>query len=116
MQLYERHNIIIASRQATTDQLVQSLCDHELDCVLGRASAAAGRENLWHEVLYTQRPVLIGHDKLLQRLQGRRLDWPALATMDWILASTVGRAACREGVWPSVLITEGAAYLKKKKQ
>lgn len=87
MQLYERHNIIIAIRQATTDQLVQSLCDHELDCVLGRASAAAGRENLWHEVLYTQRPVLIGHDKLLQRLHGRRLDWRELATMDWILPS-----------------------------
>src|SRR3546814_1272386 len=85
--LYERHNIIIAIRQATTDQLVQSLCDHELDCVLGRASAAAGRENLWHEVLYTQRPVLIGHDKLLQRLHGRRLDWRELATMDWILPS-----------------------------
>src|SRR3546814_8152522 len=79
MQLYERHNIISAIRQATTDQLVQSLCDHELDCVLGRASAAAGRENLWHEVLYTQRPVLIGHDKLLQRLHGRRLDWRELA-------------------------------------
>jgi DNA-binding transcriptional LysR family regulator len=87
IQLYERHNIIIAIKQATTDQLVQSLCDHELDCVLGRASAVAGRENLRHEVLYTQRPVLIGHDNLLKRLEGRKLDWRRLAGMNWILPS-----------------------------
>ncbi|MGB3291306.1 MAG: LysR substrate-binding domain-containing protein [Burkholderiaceae bacterium] len=86
-QLYERHNIVIAIRQATTDQLVQSLCNHELDCVLGRASAVAGRENLWHEVLYTQHPALIGHDNLLKRLDGRRLDWRRLADMNWILPS-----------------------------
>ncbi|MDS1139413.1 LysR substrate-binding domain-containing protein [Pusillimonas sp. SM2304] len=86
-RLYERHNIIIAVQQATTDHLLQSLCDHELDCVLGRASAMAGRENLWHEVLYVQRPVLIGHNHLLERLGERPLDWRTLATMKWILPS-----------------------------
>src|SRR3546814_14781449 len=45
MQLYERHNIIIAIRQATTDQLVQSLWDQALDCVLGRCEGSrAGDE------------------------------------------------------------------------
>lgn len=87
MALRERHNIIIVIRQATTDHLVQALCDHELDCVLGRASAVAGRDNLWHEVLYAQRPVLVGHSKLLKRLEGRRLDWRSLASMNWILPS-----------------------------
>lgn len=86
-QLYERHNIVIAIKQATTDQLVQALCNHELDCVLGRASAVAGRDKLWHEVLYTQRPVLIGHLDLIKRLKGRRLDWRALAAINWILPS-----------------------------
>ncbi len=86
-RLYERHNVVIAIKQATTDQLVQSLCNHELDCVLGRASAAAGLDKLWHEVLYAQRPVLIGHVNLLKRLQGRKLDWRALAAMNWILPS-----------------------------
>jgi DNA-binding transcriptional LysR family regulator len=86
-QLYERHNIIVAIKQATTDQLVQSLCDHELDCVLGRSSAVAGRVNLRHEMLYTQHPVLIGHDRLLKRMEGRKLDWRRLAAMNWILPS-----------------------------
>lgn len=86
-RLYERHSIIIAITQATTDQLVQSLCSHELDCVLGRASAVAGVDKLWHEVLYAQRPVLIGHLDLLKRLAGRKLDWRMLAAMNWILPS-----------------------------
>jgi DNA-binding transcriptional LysR family regulator len=85
--LMERHHVIIALRHATTDHLVQALCDHELDCVLGRASAIAGRADLRHEVLYVQRPVLVGHAKLIQRLEGRKLDWRALASMNWMLPS-----------------------------
>lgn len=86
-EIYKRHNIAIVIRQGTTDQLVQSLCDHELNCVVGRASATAGQANLWHEVLYTQRPVFIGHNNLLKRLEGRELDWRILAAMNWILPS-----------------------------
>lgn len=87
MELLERHNITIAIRQATTDLLVQALCDHELDCVLGRAAAVVGHNNLWYETLYVQRPVLVGHSTLVKRLAGRTLDWHGLASMNWILPS-----------------------------
>lgn len=84
-QLYERHNIAIAIKQATSDQLVQALHDHEVDCVIGRSSAIAGMADLWHEVLYTQHPALIGNIKLAKRLEGRKQDLGELATMKWIL-------------------------------
>lgn len=87
MDLLERHNVVIALSQATTDILVQALLDNELDCVLGRASAAAGHESLRHEVLYAQRPVIVGNSALITRLEGRKLDWAGLATLQWILPS-----------------------------
>lgn len=87
MELLDRHGIVIALSQATTDVLVQALSDHELDCVLGRASAATGYANLWHEALYAQRPVLVANDRLIRRLEGRSLDWGGLVSMQWILPS-----------------------------
>lgn len=85
IELLERHNIVIAINQATTDVLVQSLVDHDLDCVIGRAWAASGHHQLWHEVLYAQRPVLIAHANLVKRMQGRKLDWKKLGAMQWML-------------------------------
>lgn len=86
-QLYETHNILTVIKQASSDELVQSLYDHELDCVLARSSAVAGYQNLHQEVLYPQRPVIIGHNDLYSRLQGRKLEWGQLAEMNWILPS-----------------------------
>lgn len=86
-RLYETHNILTVIKQASSDELVQSLYDHEVDCVLARSSAVAGHQNLLQEVLYPQRPVLIGHNDLVGRLQGRELEWRQLAEMGWILPS-----------------------------
>jgi len=87
MQLYERHNVAIAIKRATTDELVRSLHDREIDCVIGRPSAISGMNDLWHEVLYAQRPVLIGHEKLANRLRLLNYGWRELASMKWILPS-----------------------------
>ncbi len=87
IELLDRHNIVIAISQATTDVLVQALADHHLDCVIGRAWAVSGHDQLWHEVLYDQRPVLIAHTNLVKRMQGRELDWKKLGAMQWMLPS-----------------------------
>lgn len=86
-RLHQEHNILSVIRQASSDQLVQALQNHELDCVLARLSAVAGQPNLTHEILYPQRPVLVGHESLIKRLRGRRLEWQQLARMNWILPS-----------------------------
>lgn len=85
IDMVERHNIVIAISQSTTDVLVEALADHRLDCVVGRAWAVAGHQQLWHEVLYGQRPVLIAHQNLVKRIRGRTLDWKKLAAMQWML-------------------------------
>lgn len=87
IELLHRHNIVISISQATTDVLVQALADHRLDCVVGRAWAVAGHHQLWHEVLYHQQPVLIAHQNLVRRMQGRELDWRKLGAMQWMLPS-----------------------------
>lgn len=77
----------ITIREATSDQLMVALKNHELDCVIARASAAMGLPGIVHEVLYHQRPRLIAGQQLGARLARRPLDWAKLARLDWILPS-----------------------------
>jgi DNA-binding transcriptional LysR family regulator len=86
-ELYKKHNVLSEIKQASSDELVQALSDHQVDCVLARTSAVAGYDDLHHEILHPQRPVLVGNIVLAKRLQGRKLAWHHLAEMDWILPS-----------------------------
>jgi DNA-binding transcriptional LysR family regulator len=79
--------ISITIRETTSDQLAQALHAHELDCVIGRASAAIGQPGVISEVLYHQRPRLIAGQRLGARLAERPLDWTKLVELDWILPS-----------------------------
>src|SRR5690606_14001874 len=69
--------------RATTDRLLQEMRGHEIDCVIGRAAAAVGLDNMWHQVLYAQRPALVAHPALARRIARTR---------------QIGRASCRERV------------------
>lgn len=84
-RLHDEHNAIVSIRHATSDVLIQALKNRELDCILGRAPGIAGNPDLWHQVLYTQKPVLIGHESLARRLARHNPDWKALAQLKWIL-------------------------------
>lgn len=80
--------INVVLHRATTDQLLKAMRGHEIDCVIGRAAAAVGMNDMWHEVLYTQRPALIAHPVLAKRMARTQPDWRLLANVDWILPSS----------------------------
>jgi DNA-binding transcriptional LysR family regulator len=80
--------LTVTLHEGTSDQLLLQLRDHAVDIVVARASAAAvigGRVTF--EMLYRQQPRLIASRRLAARLSRSRLDWPALAALDWILGA-----------------------------
>ncbi len=77
--------VTVTLHEDTSDRLLERLRRHELDCVVGRASAVLDMAGLVHEVLYPQVPRLIAHRRLARRLEGQPLVWPELAGLDWIL-------------------------------
>lgn len=77
----------VTIREATSDQLLPALRNHEIDCLVARVSAAACVPGIVHEVLYQQRPKLIAGQRLGARLAALPLDWGKLAQLDWILPS-----------------------------
>ena len=83
--LHQRHGVTLSLHRATTDHLVPMLRHHELDCIISRATSTVTHEDLIHRVLYRQRPRLIAHGSLAQRLARRQPDWAAVAAMDWVL-------------------------------
>ncbi|MGB3435091.1 LysR family transcriptional regulator [Achromobacter sp.] len=84
-RLHQRHGVTLSLHRATTDHLVPMLRRHELDCIISRATSTVAPDDLIHRVLYRQRPRLIAHGRLAQRLARREPDWAALAAMDWVL-------------------------------
>ncbi|MDH2054254.1 LysR family transcriptional regulator [Achromobacter marplatensis] len=84
-QLHQGHGVTLTLHRATTDHLVPMLRRHELDCIISRATSTVALDDLMHRVLYHQRPRLIAHSRLAQRLARRAPDWPAVASMDWVL-------------------------------
>ena len=85
--LRTRFKVVCSLTRATSDQLSTALARHEVDCVIGRPSAAASGEAFIHELLYPQKPALIAHPSLARRLARRPPDWRQLAGMNWILPS-----------------------------
>jgi DNA-binding transcriptional LysR family regulator len=77
--------ITVTLHESTSDQLLERLRAHELDCVVGRTSAILNMDGLQHTVLYAQAPQLVAHRKLAARLARRPLDWAGLAELDWVL-------------------------------
>lgn len=84
-RLHQRFGVTLTLHRATTDHLVPMLRRHELDCIISRATSTVALDDLIHRVLYRQRPRLIAHSRLAQRLARRRPDWSAVAAMDWVL-------------------------------
>ncbi|AHC49345.1 MULTISPECIES: LysR family transcriptional regulator [Achromobacter] len=84
-RLHQRHGVTLTLHRATTDHLVPMLRRHELDCVISRATSTVAQDDLDHRVLYRQRPRVIAHSRLAQRLARRAPDWAQLAGMDWVL-------------------------------
>nr|WP_220805935.1 LysR substrate-binding domain-containing protein [Achromobacter sp. UMC71] len=84
-RLHQRHGVTLTLHRATTDHLVPMLRRHELDCIISRATSTVALDDLSHRVLYRQRPRVIAHSRLAQRLARRKPDWAALAGMDWVL-------------------------------
>lgn len=84
-QLHQGHGVTLTLHRATTDHLVPMLRRHELDCIISRATSTVALDDLMHRVLYHQRPRLIAHSRLAQRLARRPPDWSAVASMDWVL-------------------------------
>ena len=105
--------INVVLHRASTDQLLRELRGHEIDCVIGRAAAAVGMNDMWHQVLYKQRPALVAHPVLAQRIAHARPDWRILAEIGWILPSSatpignmVTELFTREQVRPPVALVE----------
>jgi DNA-binding transcriptional LysR family regulator len=99
--------LAVTIRESTSDQLLLALRNHELDCVIARASATMRVPGVIHEVLYHQRPRLIAGQRLGARLAALPLDWVKLAQLEWILPSPstpigtmVGDLFIRSGVKP----------------
>lgn len=79
--------VTVTIHEGTSDRLLERLRQHELDCVIGRASAVLDMQGLEHEVLYHQEPRLITHRRLAARLGRRPLAWQELARLEWILGA-----------------------------
>ncbi|VFR52912.1 Transcriptional regulator, LysR family [plant metagenome] len=85
--LHREHGVASTLTRATSDQLGRALANHDIDCLIGRASAAALGPEYQHEQLFTQKPTLIAHPRLARRLAQRLPDWGELSRMNWILPS-----------------------------
>lgn len=79
--------ISVTLHEDTSDHLLARLRAHELDCVIGRASAVLDMSGLRHEVLYEQEPRLIAHRRLAARLGRQPLRWAELTGLDWVLGA-----------------------------
>lgn len=99
--------------EGTSDYLINLLRDHQIDCMIGRASTVINVEGIRHEVLYHQTPRLISNAKLAKRLNARRLNLAELAQLKWILGAPntpmreqVSDLFVRAGLPPPIPIVE----------
>lgn len=114
LTMEEVGKISFTIHEATSNQLVQALQGHELDCVIARASARAGQPGIISDVLYHQRPKMVAGQRLGARLGKRPLDWTKLVQLDWIMPSSntpIGAMLVdlfiRSGVEPPTPFIEG---------
>lgn len=71
--------------EATTDRLLEAVKSRRLDCAICRFSAAGADGELVQAHLYRQEPRLVVSRAVSKRLAGRGIDWPAFASLPWIL-------------------------------
>lgn len=81
----ENQALTISLKEGTSEELLEQLRDHSLDCVVARALPKMNAQGLRHRVLYHQQPRLIAGRNLAARLGRRKLDWKMLQGLDWIL-------------------------------
>ncbi|OXC92175.1 LysR family transcriptional regulator [Achromobacter sp. KAs 3-5] len=110
-QLHQRHGVTLSLHRATTDHLVPMLRQHELDCIISRATSTVMHEDLIHRVLQCQarghrlqpgrgqlgrgrqeapgNPAQVRHEPGRSRrpalVARRKPDWAAVAALDWVL-------------------------------
>ncbi len=77
--------VSVSVSEGLTEDLLEQLQDHALDCVVARTSPGLNMKGVRHEALYSQYPRLIASRELAGRLGRRRLDWEQLQDLDWIL-------------------------------
>lgn len=82
--LHQSPRISVLVREGTTDELINALRQHELDCVIARSFYLAG-EDIVQQPLYREEPVLVVPSRAAARLSRGKLDWKRLAELDWIL-------------------------------
>lgn len=77
--------VSVSISEGLTEDLLEQLQDHALDCVVARTSPGLNMKGVRHDALYLQHPRLIASRELAGRLGRRRLDWEQLQDLDWIL-------------------------------
>ncbi|QET04889.1 MULTISPECIES: LysR family transcriptional regulator [Cupriavidus] len=82
--LDQQPRLSVLVREGTTDELVNALRLHELDCVIVRSFYVPG-EDIVQAPLYREEPVLVVPAGAAERLARGALDWHRLAALDWIL-------------------------------
>jgi len=80
-----RHLTVTVS-EGPAELLLTQLLDHTLDIVVGQASPVFSQDGLGFDALYSQAPRLVANRRLAARLTRHRLDWPRLASLDWIMS------------------------------
>lgn len=82
--LGQHPRVSVLVREGTTDELVNALRLHELDCVIVRSFYTPG-EDIVQQPLYREEPVLVVPARAAARHSRGELDWKRLAELDWIL-------------------------------
>jgi DNA-binding transcriptional LysR family regulator len=82
-----QRRLTVTVHEAASEQLLARLGEHDVDMVIGRASATLDLEGVAFERLYQQQPRLIASRRLAAQLGRTRLDWPVLVELDWILGA-----------------------------
>jgi DNA-binding transcriptional LysR family regulator len=84
--LAQSPKVAISIEEGLTDDLVATLREHQLDCVIGRSFHGQPDSEITQEALYQEAPCILVHAASKERLsRAPRADWSRLATLDWIL-------------------------------
>jgi DNA-binding transcriptional LysR family regulator len=83
--LVQHDNVSLTLHRGNTRQLLRLLRERKVDCVIGRPPPDDDLVGLTHRLLYEQRPALVAHPELAQRLGGRDVQLKDLSDARWIL-------------------------------
>src|SRR5690606_18082462 len=83
-----QYRLAIQVDEGVTKELIESLRDHRLDIVIGRASPLLDVRGMHFSPLYSQQPRLIANRRLAAALSRGGLNWAMLAELDWVLGAS----------------------------